>query len=192
VVRQNGDGSFALDMDYFCFHHSTDKTFNGRFEALSGNPRPSDLHFFTAGTGLPKYFGEKPSNYNELCKVNQHYANIAASIQKVTEELLVGMAKSLQQLSGQKRLCIAGGVGLDSVANTRILRGTGLRDYSFSQQPSRRWRRLAGRSAVGLQQLTRKAARLSHGPCLLGPALQLSGNRVVSGHRQRSVPGVRP
>ncbi|HXJ95794.1 MAG TPA: carbamoyltransferase [Terriglobia bacterium] len=128
VVRQNSDGSFALDMDYFCFHHSTDRTFNGRFAALFGDPRPSDLHFFTEGTGFPKYFGEKPSNYNELCRVNQHYADIAASIQKVTEELLVGMAKNLQRLTGQKKLCIAGGVGLNSVANTRILHETGFEE----------------------------------------------------------------
>jgi carbamoyltransferase len=119
-------------MDYFCFHHSTDKTFNGRFTSLFGDPRPSDLHFFTAGTGFPKYFGTKPSNYNELCTVNQHYADVAASIQKVTEELLVGMARNLQQLTGQKKLCIAGGVGLNSVANTRILREAGF-DELFVQ-----------------------------------------------------------
>jgi len=125
VVRQNRDGSFALDMDYFCFQHSTDKTFNGRFTALFGEPRPPELHFFTAGTGFPKYFGEKPGNYAELCEKNQYYADIAASIQKVTEELLVGMARNLRQLTGQSKLCIAGGVGLNSVANSRILRETG-------------------------------------------------------------------
>jgi carbamoyltransferase len=124
VVRQNSDGSFALDMDYFSFHHSTDKTYNGRFAALFGDPRPSSLHFFTAGTGFPSYFGAQPGNYNELCKLNQHYADIAASIQKVTEELLVGMAKNLQKMTGQTKLCIAGGVGLNSVANTRILNET--------------------------------------------------------------------
>ncbi|HUI41271.1 MAG TPA: carbamoyltransferase [Terriglobia bacterium] len=125
VVRQNSDGSFALDMDYFCFHHSTDKTFSGRFVELFGEPRLPEVHFFTADTGYPRYFGDKPSNYNELCRINQHYADIAASIQKVTEELVVGMAKNLQRLTGLKRLCIAGGVGLNSVANTRVLRETG-------------------------------------------------------------------
>lgn len=128
VVRQNSDGSFALDMDYFSFHHSTDKTYNNKFAALFGDPRPSDLHFFTPGTGYPSYFGAKPGNYNDLCKLNQHYADIAASIQKVTEELLVGMAKSLHKLTGQSKLCIAGGVGLNSVANTRILHETGFED----------------------------------------------------------------
>lgn len=124
LIRQNADGSFALDMDYFSFHYSTDRTFNKKFEALFGNPRPTKLNFFTEGTGFPKYFGDLPSNYRELCKLNQHYADIASSIQKVTEEVLLGMACNVQKQTGLKRLCIAGGVALNSVANSRILRET--------------------------------------------------------------------
>jgi carbamoyltransferase len=125
LVQANEDGSFSLNMDYFCFHHSTDKTFNSRFSELFGEPRPAKLQFFTEATGFPKYFGDPPSNYGELCKINQHYADVAASIQKVTEDLLVNMARRLQQETGMKSLCIAGGVGLNSVANTRILREAG-------------------------------------------------------------------
>ena len=124
LVHQNSDGSFSLDMDYFCFHHSTDQTFNGRFVELFGDPRPPALHFFTASTGFPKYFGERPANYDEMSRLNQHYADVAASIQRVTEDLLVGMAQNLHRMTGLKRLCIAGGVGLNSVANSRILRET--------------------------------------------------------------------
>src|SRR5690349_9914461 len=40
VVKQHEDGSFSLDMSYFSFHHSTDKTFNRRFVELFGEPRP--------------------------------------------------------------------------------------------------------------------------------------------------------
>src|SRR5208282_4928348 len=58
------------------------------------------------------------------CKKNQYYADIAASIQRVTEELLLGMAREVHKQTGLKRLCIAGGVGLNSVANSRILRET--------------------------------------------------------------------
>jgi carbamoyltransferase len=110
LIRQNADGSFALDMDYFSFHYSTDRTFNKKFEALFGDPRPTKLNFFTEGTGYPQYFGAKPSNYQELCKLNQHYADIASSIQKVTEEVLLGMARAIQKRTGLKRLCIAGEV----------------------------------------------------------------------------------
>jgi carbamoyltransferase len=124
VVKQHPDGSFALDMDYFSFHHSTSETFNSKFAALFGEPREPKLNFFTEGTGFPKYFGAPPSNYRELCDLNQHYADIAASIQKVTEEILVNMAKAVHQQTGLSKLCIAGGVGLNSVANTRILNET--------------------------------------------------------------------
>jgi carbamoyltransferase len=125
VVGQNGDGSFSLNMDYFCFQHSTDRMFNRKFVELFGEPRLPNLPFFTESTGYPRYFGEKPSDYGAQCRTNEHYADIAASIQRVTEDLLVGMAKKVQRETGLKKLCTAGGVGLNSVANTRILRESG-------------------------------------------------------------------
>ena len=128
LIRQEADGSFSLDMDYFCFQHSTERTFNRKFEQLFGEPRASKMLFFTQDSGFPAYFGEPPSNFNELCKLNQHYADIAASIQQVTEEVLIRMARQLHKETGMKNLCIAGGVGLNSVANHRILRETPFED----------------------------------------------------------------
>ncbi|HEY6339377.1 MAG TPA: carbamoyltransferase [Candidatus Sulfotelmatobacter sp.] len=124
VVQQNRDGSFSLDMDYFCFHHSTDQTYSPKFVALFGDPRPHHLPFFTRKSGFPKYFGSPPGNYHELCDLNQHYADVAASIQRVTEELLLNIANHLQRETGLKQLCMAGGVALNSVANARILKET--------------------------------------------------------------------
>src|SRR5246127_1478496 len=124
LVRQEADGSFSLDMDYFCFQHSTTRTFNNKFVQLFGDPRPPKMLFFTEDSGFPEYFGEAPSNFHELCKLNQHYADIAASIQQVTEEVLICMARQLHKETGLSKLCIAGGVGLNSVANHRILRET--------------------------------------------------------------------
>jgi carbamoyltransferase len=124
LVQQNQDGSFALNMEYFSFHHSTDRTYNSKFVDLFGAPRGEKLLFFTEKTGFPKYFGAPPVNIKELSKENQHYADIAASIQKVTEELLLAMANHLHRETGLKKLCMAGGVALNSVANTRILNET--------------------------------------------------------------------
>jgi carbamoyltransferase len=132
VVEQNRDGSFALNMDYFCFQYSTDKMFNRRFVDLFGEPRLPNAPFFTESTGYPRYFGEKPSDYIAQCRANEHYADIAASIQRVTEDLLVGMARAVQKDTGLKKLCMAGGVALNSVANTRILRESGF-DELFIQ-----------------------------------------------------------
>lgn len=128
LVHANQDGSFSLDMDYFCFHHSTTRTFNRRFVDLFGAPRSSTMPFYTAATGYPKYFGRPPADLDTGCRLNQHYADIAASIQCVTEELLLGMVRQLYKETGLTRLCIAGGVGLNSVANSRILRETPFED----------------------------------------------------------------
>ena len=76
LVRVAHDGSFHLNMDYFSYHYSPDKTFNSRFTDLFGEPRDHKSHFFTRTSGYPIYFGEKPSNYQELFDIPQierHY-----------------------------------------------------------------------------------------------------------------------
>jgi carbamoyltransferase len=124
LIRLDSDGSFELDMDYFSFHYCPDRTFNSRFEQLFGPPRDPKALFFTPASGYPSYFGEKPGNVAELGKENQHYADIAASIQTVTEEIMLKIAQQAHKETGQKRLCMAGGVALNSVANGKILRQT--------------------------------------------------------------------
>lgn len=124
LIRIYRDGSFELDMDYFSFHRSTNTMFNGKFEQLFGSPRDPKANFFTLDSGYPSYFGAKPGNYGELAKQNQHYADVAASIQAVTEEALLEMAQYVHKETGLKKLCMAGGVALNSVANGKILRET--------------------------------------------------------------------
>lgn len=124
LIKVADDGSFWMNMDYFSYHYSDERTFNTKFEQLFGEPRKPEMHFFTSSTRFPSYFGEKPANYEELCRINEHYADIAASIQKVTEEILLKLVNSLYKETGLKNLCMAGGVGLNSVANGRILRET--------------------------------------------------------------------
>jgi carbamoyltransferase len=124
LIRLSGDGSFELNMEYFLYHQSSEKTYNRKFEDLFGPSRNPDPHFFTAASGYPSYFGEKPTNYDELCQENQYYADIASSIQAVTEDVLAKMANQAYQETGLKNLCMAGGVALNSVANGKILKGT--------------------------------------------------------------------
>ncbi len=124
LIRVACDGSFEINMDYFSFHYSTENTFNGKFEALFGPSRDPKAPFFTPAGGYPSYFGEKPGNYEELGKLNQYYADVAASIQAVTEDVLLRMARNVYEETGVKRLCMAGGVALNSVANARILEET--------------------------------------------------------------------
>jgi carbamoyltransferase len=116
LIEVASDGSFVLNMDYFAFHHSTQNTFNGRFVDLFGPPRVHESEFFTPRT--------HPERDGDKARQNQHHADIAASIQHVTEETLLRMAQCAYERTGLKRLCMAGGVALNSVANGRILKET--------------------------------------------------------------------
>ena len=124
LIEVADDGSFRINMDWFSYHCSEEKTFNQKFERLFGPARPPEMHFFTSTTRYPSYFGEKPADFSAQCRLNEHYADIAASIQRVTEEVLLKMANHLHRETGLKKLCLAGGVALNSVANGRLLRET--------------------------------------------------------------------
>ncbi len=119
VVRVGADGGFHLNMDYFSFHRSTARTFSPKFEQLFGQPRVHDSIFFTPTTHPDR---DHPDWDEATAARNQHYANIAASVQRVTEETLLKMAAYAHRESGLKNLCLAGGVALNSVANGRIMR----------------------------------------------------------------------
>jgi carbamoyltransferase len=124
VYKIERDGSLWLDMSYFCFHHSTTRTFNQKFVDLFGEPRDPDWLFFTESSGFPPYFGDKPADFDRISERNQYYADIAASIQQCTEEIVLAMARALHNETGLTKLCMAGGVALNSVANGRIVRET--------------------------------------------------------------------
>jgi len=122
LVKVYKDGSFKLDLRYFAFQRSTVKSYSGEFVKLFGDPRPKDLYFFTKSSGYPSYFGEKPSDYEELCILNQKYADIAASVQAFTEEVILALCHKLYEKTKIENLCIGGGVGLNSVANGVLVR----------------------------------------------------------------------
>jgi carbamoyltransferase len=92
------DGSFHLDMSYFNYCTGLTMT-NERFDALFGAPpRKSE--------------GE----------LTQREMDLAASIQAVTEEVVIKLARGIARSTGQKNLCLAGGVALNCVANGKLLR----------------------------------------------------------------------
>ncbi len=94
------DGSFRLDMSYFSYCHKT-VMISPKFEALFGRParRP-----------------ETP--------LRQHDMDVAASIQAVTEDIVLRMARHIYRQTGMKNLVLAGGVALNCVCNGRISRET--------------------------------------------------------------------
>jgi carbamoyltransferase len=128
LIRLADDGSFTLDMDYFSFHRSARATYSQRFVDLLGPPREPGTPFFTAASGYPPYLGARPTDHDTQARRNQHYADIAASVQRVTEEVLLAMARHVHRETGLPRLCLAGGVAFNSSANGRLLRESPFRE----------------------------------------------------------------
>ncbi len=116
--QKPNDGSFDLNLDYFSFHHSTQHSFNQGFVDLFGAPRHPEADFFTMATN-PERSSEKLA-----MSENQRFADIAASIQIVTEEALINIARYLHQKTGLSKLVMAGGVALNTKANYRLLNET--------------------------------------------------------------------
>jgi carbamoyltransferase len=100
IVHVNEDGSFKMNMDYFAYDYGLTMT-NGKFSQLFG---------------IPVRDGEG--------KLDQIHKDLAASVQKVTEEIVLRMSRKLNRDTGLTNLCMAGGVALNCVANGRVLRET--------------------------------------------------------------------
>jgi carbamoyltransferase len=118
VIQVFDDGSYWLDMRYFAYHRSITVPYGQRFVDLFGAPRVKDAPFFTARTG------DDIRGRETDAAMNQYYADVAASLQHVVEDLIIKIARALHRKTGAANLTIAGGVALNSVANGRVMRET--------------------------------------------------------------------
>jgi carbamoyltransferase len=98
LIDIKDDGSFRVNQDYFDYCTGLTMT-NARFDALFGQP------------------ARKAEQ-----KLTQFHMDVAASIQAVTEEVVLRMTRSLAEETGVRNLCLAGGVALNCVANGKVLR----------------------------------------------------------------------
>jgi carbamoyltransferase len=137
LIDVKADGSFRLDLSYFNYCAGLTMTSERFHELFGGHPRKSD----------------------EL--LTDYHMDLAASIQAVTEEVVLRLTRSLREETGIRNLCLAGGVALNCVANGKILR-----DGGFDQiyiQPA------AGDAGGAL------------GAALVGYHMQLDRQRKVNG-----------
>jgi len=125
VVRVADDGSIEMNMDYFSYHYSMTDTFNHNFVDLFGPPRNPESEFFTPVTHPHK---DHPQWDDRTAEQNQKYADVAASIQRVTEEVILKMVNTAHKKTGLDRLVMAGGVALNSVANGRVMRESAFKE----------------------------------------------------------------
>jgi carbamoyltransferase len=98
LIDIKDDGTFRLNLDYFDYCTGLTMT-NERFDALFGAP------------------ARKPEQ-----RLTQREMDLAASIQAVTEEVVLKLAEGIARETGEKNLCLAGGVALNCVANGKLLR----------------------------------------------------------------------
>jgi carbamoyltransferase len=107
LIRRTADGGFAIEPEYFEYHTTAQRSYSSRFVDLFGPPRdPYDPIDLDTAEG-------------------RRFANCAASVQQVLEELLVDIARDLRRESGLPDLCVGGGVALNGVANGRVLAESG-------------------------------------------------------------------
>ena len=109
IVRLHADGSYELDLA--CFAHMSDAElgFGPALERLLGPRRPP---------GRPWDFDDP---------ADRRYADVAATLQVVLEEALLGLARRARARTGSEHLCLAGGVALNALANARLRREAGFR-----------------------------------------------------------------
>jgi carbamoyltransferase len=98
LIDLKADGSMAMDMSYFSFCEGLTMT-GDKFAELFGGP------------------ARKAES-----AITQREMDLAASVQKITEEAVLRMARHAKELTGAKYLCLAGGVALNCVANGKLLR----------------------------------------------------------------------
>src|SRR2546423_3310410 len=107
LIRRTPDGAFALSPEYFEYHTTAARSYSSKFVDLFGPPRssfdPIDLETVDG----------------------RRFADCAASVQRVLEDVLVDIATALRQETGLTDLCYGGGVALNGVANARILAESG-------------------------------------------------------------------
>jgi len=97
LIDIKDDGTFNLDISYFKYHRG----------------------FRMTSRKFHKLFGAPPRGIES--ELTQFHMDLAASIQVVTEEIVIKLAKSLQKETGIKNICLAGGVALNCVANGKLL-----------------------------------------------------------------------
>lgn len=104
MVAVREDGSFRLNMKYFAYDYGLTMT----------------------NKAFANFFGYPPRKSES--KLEQHHKDIAMSVQKVTEEIVLRMARHVHSVTAQQYLCMAGGVALNCVANGRVIRETPFKD----------------------------------------------------------------
>lgn len=106
------DGTFVMDQQYFDFLRPVDIPYTSRLVDILGAPRESESPFMLGAT--------TGGGNEETERKSRHYANIAASAQAVTEDVILHIVNCAINQTDIQDVCLAGGVALNSLANGKI------------------------------------------------------------------------
>jgi hypothetical protein len=167
MIEVAADGSLWHNMDFFAYHYSRDTTLRKKFGEHLGRPARD-----------PK-LGDK--------SLDPYYCDMAASIQVVTEQILLKMLTYLKEVTGMKAVVIAGGVALNSVANYKNLRDGPFDDMYIHPAPGDDGGSVGG-GVLGLQPPARPAARAGARPRLPRQPLRRRRDRSLPQEERHPLP----
>lgn len=146
VFRCQSDGSYEVSPEYFDFLAEDGRLFKPAFTHLFGKPRSVQSKYpFDALKDVQENIPEE----------DQKYADIAASLQAVLTNVLLGLCERLLRLSGHENLCFAGGVAMNCLANSEIVKHSGFRHFFIPADPG------DGGASVGAAALASGFGRLN-------------------------------
>ena len=146
LIDIKDDGTFRLNMDFFKFHRGFRMT-SRKFDSL---------------------FGHSPrANETEL---TIFHMDLAASIQSVTEEIVIKLARSIRKETGIKNLCLAGGVALNCVANGKLVKAN-IFEEIWIQPASGDAGSAIGAALLGWHDFLKKPRKVDHNDSMKGAFL---------------------
>ncbi len=122
LVDCDADGFFRVHQEYFHFLCPHDRPYSAELVRRFGSPRAPESPFRVPPAGVP-------ASMDTVEGQSRHYANLAASVQRVTEDVILHVVERAVARTGVRNVCLAGGVALNSLANGRLSRELGCRLY---------------------------------------------------------------
>jgi len=123
LITLRPDGGFEIEQSCFEFLTPFEQPYTEEFLRRFGEPRKPEADFATHRSDLPEGLADAQADF--VLSSSRHYADLAASVQLCTEELVLHLVSKAAAIAGTRNVCLAGGVALNSLANGRLIREGG-------------------------------------------------------------------
>jgi carbamoyltransferase len=120
LITLRDDGGFEIEQSCFEFLTPFEQPYTGEFMRRFGEPRKPETDFAVHRSDLAEDLTSAEADF--VLGSSRHYADLAASVQLCTEELILHLVSKASAIAGTRNVCLAGGVALNSLANGRLIR----------------------------------------------------------------------